>query len=97
MSIDSRLIELRETQTGVKNMTASTLTKEQEQALQKVPSCVELDDMDGTWEHVVYRVEHPVILRMEGEDFYSKREAISCCKWLEKFAPESKYAKAKFQ
>jgi len=78
-------------------MATSTLTEEQTKALSKVPDCVGLEDMDGTWEHVVYRVEHPVMLRMEGEDFYTKREATSCRQWLEKFAPQSEYAKAKFQ
>lgn len=78
-------------------MAVSTLTEEQLKAMNKVPDCVELEDMDGTWEHVVYRVEHPVIIRIEGEDFYTKREAISCRKWLENYAPNSKYAKAKFK
>lgn len=76
-------------------MTATTLSAAQINALRKVPCCVELEDMDGTWEHVVYRVEHPVILRMQGENFYTRREAVSCRKWLEKYAPESQYAQAK--
>ena len=68
------------------------MTKEQLAAMKKVPSCVELDQLDGTWEHVVFRVEHPVCIRSEGEDFYTLREARSCQRWLKKHAPQSEYA-----
>lgn len=72
-----------------------TMTKDQKKAMASVPSCVELEDMDGTWEHVVFRVEHPVWIRSEGGDFYTKREALQCQRWLQKYAPESEYAKMK--
>lgn len=68
------------------------MTKDQANAIKKIPSCVELDEIDGTWEHYVYRVEHPVCLRTEGENTYTRREAIACQKWLRKYAPESEYA-----
>lgn len=68
------------------------MTEEQTAAIKKVPNCVELDGVDGTWEHVVFRVEHPVIIRSEGEDFYTQREANQCRRWLGKYAPGSKYA-----
>ena len=69
------------------------MTSEQEKALAKVPACVELEQLDGTWEHVIYRVEHPVCIRSEGEDTYTRREALSCQRWLQKYAPQSEYAK----
>lgn len=68
------------------------MTKEQLAAVKKLPSCVELEGADGTWEHVVYRAENPVINQIEGENFYTKREAKACQRWLQKFAPQSKYA-----
>lgn len=69
------------------------MTSEQEEAVKTVPACVDLDQLDGTWEHIVFRVEHPVMLFKEGEDTYSRREANSCRKWLKKYAPESPYSK----
>jgi hypothetical protein len=62
------------------------------QALKEVPDCVEMEGLDGTFEHVVFRVEHVVLIFEEGENWYTKLEASRCKKWLKKFAPESKYA-----
>lgn len=69
------------------------MTNEQKKAFKRVPSCVGLDGWDGTWEHIVFNVEHPVCMYLEGEDTYTKREARYCQKWLLKYAPESEYAK----
>ena len=74
-------------------MDASKLTKEQERALREVPGCVELDQWEGSMSHLVFRVEHPVCLRSEGEDTYTRREALQCQRWLKKHAPHSEYAK----
>jgi hypothetical protein len=67
----------------------------EEKAVEAVPECVDLEQLDGTFEHVVFRVEHVVmIFREEGEDeFYSRKEANACFRWLKKYAPESEYAK----
>jgi hypothetical protein len=73
------------------------MSPEQVKALRKVPRCVELEDLDGTWEHVVFRVEHVVMLRSEGEDFYTRREAEACRRWLAKHAASSKFATVSFQ
>ena len=73
------------------------MTPEQVKALRKVPRCVELEELDGTWEHVVYRVEHVVLLRSEGEEFYTRREAEACRKWLAKHATGSKLATVSLQ
>jgi hypothetical protein len=68
------------------------MTPEQAKAFRQVPRCVELEDLDGTWEHVVFRVEHVVSLRSEGEEFYTRREAEACRKWLAKHAASSKFS-----
>lgn len=75
-------------------MVTSTLTREQEKAVSKIHHCVELEQMDGTWEHYVFRVEHPVCIWLEGERYYTLRETRACLNWLKKYAPESEYAKA---
>lgn len=80
-----------DTTTGLNR--GATMTNDQKKAVDAVPSCVELEDMDGTFEHVVFRVEHVVIIYLEGEDFYTRREASSCARWLKKHAPKSQYAK----
>ena len=67
------------------------LTPQQKTALRKAPSCVEMDELDGTWEHVVYRIEHPVC--MQDDDSYTPDEVNECKKWLRKYAPSSKYAR----
>ena len=73
------------------------MTPEQAKAFRQVPRCVELEDLDGTWEHVVFRVEHVVSLRSEGEDFYTRREAEACRRWLAKHATGSKLATVSLQ
>ncbi len=72
-----------------------SLTPAQLKAVDKVPDCVELEDLDDdTWNHVVFRVEHVVdVFQGDGEDFYTKREAKACQRWLKKHAPESEYSK----
>ena len=69
------------------------LTPDQKRAMDKAPRCVDLEQVED-WGHVVFRVEHPVCLRSEGEDFYTRREALACQRWLKKFAPDSEYASA---
>jgi hypothetical protein len=68
------------------------MTPEQLKAVKSVPSCVDKSELDGTFEHVVFRVEHVVDLFLDGEDAYTKREARSCVSWLKKNAPHSDYA-----
>ena len=75
--------------------TIPTLTEDQLKAIAKIHDCVELEQIDGTWEHYVFRVEHPVCLWLEGERFYTKRETRACLNWLKTYAPESEYAGAK--
>ena len=63
------------------------MTDKQKKALAKVPDCVDLDGLDGTFEHVVFRVEHVVdVFRDEGEDIYTAKEANACQKWLRMYA-----------
>lgn len=71
---------------------AKCVKTERDKAVEAVPGCVELDGVDGTFEHVVFRVEHVVSLRSEGEDFYSLLEAKACQRWLRKYAPGSDFA-----
>ncbi len=61
-------------------------------AIREIPECVELAGGED-WEHIVFRVEHPVCLYDEGEDFYSAEEAGECRRWLRKYAPKSPYAR----
>ena len=68
------------------------MDSKQKEAVRRVPRCVDMEHMDGTWEHVVFRVEHPVDVRSEGEDLYTLREARNCQRWLRQYAPESPYA-----
>lgn len=73
------------------------LTEIQKQAVTKIPDCVDLDQVDeDDWSHFVFCVEHPVCLRSEGEDFYTKSEAKACQRWLKKYAPESEYSNVRF-
>jgi len=69
-------------------------TKTELNAIKRVPECVEMEGLDGTFDHVIFRVEHVVmIFREEGEDeFYSRKEANACLRWLRKYAPQSEYA-----
>lgn len=70
------------------------LTKEQQRAIEEIPFCVDLDQVDkDDWSQHVFRVEHPVDLRSQGEDFYTLREAKACQRWLDKYAPESDYCR----
>lgn len=70
-----------------------SFSKEQNAAFKKIPACVDTDQLDGTWDHVVFRVEHPIIMFAEnGEYFYTQREALACQKWLQKYASDSEYA-----
>lgn len=63
-------------------------------ALDTVPFCVDTEGIeDGDMDHLIFRVEHPVCLRQEGEDFYTAAEARKCRKWLRKWAPQSEYAR----
>jgi hypothetical protein len=70
--------------------------KEQAAALLKIPDCVEVDGMDGTWEHVIFRVENVVFFYIKG-GFYTTNEAASCRAWLRKYAPRSIWARVKFK
>lgn len=73
------------------------MTPKQLRAYHAVPQCVETDCLDqiDTFAHVTFRVEHPIELFTEGEDFCNKREAKACQNWLKKYAPHSKYASVK--
>ena len=70
------------------------MTRQEQRAIDRVPSCVDLDQLDGGFAHVVHRVEHVVDLVLEGEDFYTRRDARACISWLAKHAPMSPYATA---
>jgi hypothetical protein len=67
--------------------------KKERKAIERVPRCVEMEDLDGTFEHVIFRVEHVVMTYQEERDFYTRLQADACRKWLQKYAPESEYAK----
>lgn len=71
------------------------MSPDQQAAFRKIPDCVDLDQLErgNEWSHAVFRVEHPVEMRISGEDSYTLREARACQKWLAKYAPESAYAK----
>lgn len=70
------------------------LTADQHNAMKHIPECVELEDLDkvSTWQHVIYRVEHVVDVYEEGNDFYTRPEAVACRNWLAEYAPNSEYA-----
>ena len=70
------------------------MTRQEQKAIDSVPSCVDLEQLDGTFAHVVHRVEHVVDLAVEGEDSYTRREARACRAWLAKHAPMSPYSNA---
>jgi len=56
------------------------------------PECVDLDGLED-FDHLVFRVEHPIIIFCEdGGGFYTHQEARQCVRWLQVFAPESPYA-----
>jgi hypothetical protein len=48
----------------------------------------------GDWRHLVEIVCHPIQLTLiEEGDFYTKREARECVRWLKKFAPRHPFAR----
>jgi hypothetical protein len=69
--------------------------REQAEALLRIPDCVDVDDMDGTWENIVFRVENVVINYLK-RGIYTTQEATSCRSWLRRYAPGSMYASVRF-
>lgn len=67
----------------------------EQKAIDKVPGCVDLDQLDGTFQHVVFRVEHVVQMCIEGQDSYTRAEGRQCIRWLNRYASDSEYTTAR--
>lgn len=70
------------------------MNKAEQKAVDNVPACVDLDQLDGTFSHVVFRVEHVVQMCIEGQDSYTQAEGRKCMRWLRRYAAWSEYADA---